>query len=125
MCARPGRDALRLVRGNPVEHVVFFPGLDGSPAYSRVGTLDEAVKLVERLRNDGNLADFSVHAMTPVPLSVRAYYRVEAVGATVPEPRPEPDDEGPFLSHEPEDDPMDVAPVSAAGSDTDVGFFVN
>jgi len=64
-----------------VEHVVFFPGPDGSPAFRRVGSLDEAVAWVERLRNVDDLTDFSVHALTEVPLSVRTYYKVQ-----VPEP---------------------------------------
>ncbi len=60
-----------------MEHVVFFPGSDGSPAFRRVGSLDEAVAWVERLHNVDDLTDFSVHALTEVPLSVRAYYKVE------------------------------------------------
>lgn len=60
-----------------MEHVVFYPGPDGSPAFRRVGSLDEAVSWVERLRNVDDLSDFSVHALTEVPLSVRAYYKVQ------------------------------------------------
>lgn len=60
-----------------MEHVVFFPGPDGGPAFRRVGSLDEAVAWVERLRNVDDLTDFSVHALTEVPLSVRAYYKVQ------------------------------------------------
>jgi hypothetical protein len=35
----------------PVEHVVFFPSPDGAPAFRRVPTFEEAVRLVEHLRN--------------------------------------------------------------------------
>ncbi|MDP9239121.1 MAG: hypothetical protein M3O55_00545 [Actinomycetota bacterium] len=63
-----------------MEHVVFFPGPDGGPAFRRVGSLDEAVAWVERLRNVDDLTDFSVHALTEVPLSVRAYYKVQVPG---------------------------------------------
>ncbi len=60
-----------------MEHVVFFPAADGSPAFRRVPTLDEAVRLVEHLRNVEGLSTVSVHSLTEVPLSFRAYYRVE------------------------------------------------
>ena len=60
-----------------MEHVVFFPAADGSPAFRRVPSLDEAVRLVEHLRNVEGLSTVSVHAMTEVPLAFRAYYRVE------------------------------------------------
>jgi len=60
-----------------VEHVVFYPGPDGGPVFRRVGSLDEAVGLVERLRNDEDLAEFSVYSLTQIPLSVRTYYKIE------------------------------------------------
>jgi hypothetical protein len=60
-----------------VEHVVFFPASDGSPAFRRVASLDEAVRLVEHLRNVEGVNEVSCHALTEVPLAFRAYYRVE------------------------------------------------
>jgi hypothetical protein len=60
-----------------VEHVVFFPAPDGSPAFRRVPNLEEAVRLVEHLRNVEGLSTVSVHSLTEVPLNFRAYYRVE------------------------------------------------
>ena len=77
-----------------MEHVVFFPAADGSPAFRRVPSLDEAVRLVEHLRNVEGLSTVSVHALSEVPLAFRAYYRVEVPPAVVPvqpvglEPRP-------------------------------------
>ena len=67
-----------------MEHVVFFPTHDGSPAFRRVPSLDEAVRLVEHLRNVEGVAEVSVHALTEVPLAFRAYYRVEVPGAAEP-----------------------------------------
>jgi len=65
-----------------VEHVVFFPAHDGSPAFRRVASLEEAVRLVEHLRNVEGVNEVSCHALTEVPLAFRAYYRVEVpVGA--------------------------------------------
>lgn len=60
-----------------MEHVVFFPAHDGSPAFRRVATLDEAVRLVEHLRNVEGVSEVSCHALTEVPLAFRAWYRVE------------------------------------------------
>ncbi len=78
-----------------MEHVVFFPAPDGSPAFRRVPTLEEAVRLVEHLRNVEGVNSVSVHALTEVPLAFRAYYRVEvptAAEALVPaQPEPAPE----------------------------------
>lgn len=60
-----------------MEHVVFFPAPDGSPAFRRVPSLEEAVRMVEHLRNVDGVASVSVHALSEVPLAFRAYYRVE------------------------------------------------
>ncbi len=65
-----------------MEHVVFFPAADGSPAFRRVASLDEAVRLVEHLRNVEGVSTVSVHALTEVPLAFRAYYKVEVPGAS-------------------------------------------
>ena len=81
-----------------MEHVVFFPAPDSSPAFRRVASLEEAVRLVEHLRNVEGVASVSVHALTEVPLAFRAYYRVEvpadgsapAHAAVEPVPVPEP-----------------------------------
>lgn len=67
-----------------MEHVVFFTEKPGEPEFRRVGDLEEAVRLVESLRNERGIADVSVHALTPVPVSFRTYYRVEVGAADVP-----------------------------------------
>jgi len=66
-----------------MEHVVFHPGPDGSPAFRRFGSLEDAVRFVEHLRNAEGVSEVSVHALSPVPVAFRAYYKVE-----VPEPAP-------------------------------------
>jgi hypothetical protein len=69
-----------------VEHVVFFPAHDGSPAFRRVANLEDAVRLVEHLRNVEGVNEVSCHSLTEVPLAFRAYYRVEVpTEALVPE----------------------------------------
>ena len=60
-----------------MEHVVFFPAHDGTPAFRRVSSLEDAVRLVEHLRNVENVAELSVHALSEVPLAFKAFYRVE------------------------------------------------
>lgn len=74
-----------------MEHIVFFPGHDGAPSFRRVASLDDAVRLVEHLRNVENVSEVSVHTLAPVPLSFRPYYRVEVpAGEAVAEPVAEP-----------------------------------
>lgn len=60
-----------------MEHVVFYTGLDGLPAFRRVESLNEAVSLIEYLRNAKNVNDTSVFALHAVPLEFRPYYRVD------------------------------------------------
>ncbi|MCU1599582.1 MAG: hypothetical protein JWO22_291 [Frankiales bacterium] len=63
-----------------MEHVVFFPAHDGTPAFRRVSSLEDAVRLVEHLRNVENVAELSVHSLSEVPLAFKAFYRVEVPG---------------------------------------------
>src|SRR4051812_7926695 len=60
-----------------MEHVVFHPGPDGSPSFRRFGSLEDAVRFVEHLRNVEGVSEVSVHALAPVQLAFRAYYKVE------------------------------------------------
>jgi len=64
-----------------VEHVVFFPAQDGTPAFRRFAGLEDAVRFVEHLRNVENVGGASVYSLTEVPLSFKAWYRVELPGA--------------------------------------------
>ena len=66
-----------------MEHVVFFPAPDGTPAFRRVPSLEEAVRLVEHLRNVDGVSSASVYALTEVPLAFRAYYKVEVPAEAV------------------------------------------
>src|SRR5689334_19036992 len=60
-----------------MDHVVFFPAHDGTPAFRRVASLEEAVRLVEHLRNAEGVDQVGVYALTEVPLAFKAYYKVE------------------------------------------------
>lgn len=67
-----------------MEHVVFYPASDGAPAFRRLANLEEAVRLVEHLRNVEGVSSVSVHALSEVPLAFRTYYRVEVPSAGEP-----------------------------------------
>jgi hypothetical protein len=74
-----------------VEHVVFFPAPDGTPAFRRLATLDDAARFVEHLRNVENVSEASVHTLTEVPLSFKAWYRVELPPSETVLPDAQPD----------------------------------
>ena len=96
-----------------MEHVVFFPAGDGSPAFRRVASLDEAVRLVEHLRNVEGVSTVSVHALTEVPLAFRAYYKVEVPAEAVVPAQPVAADVVPEVVPAPE--PLvEAAPVALA-----------
>lgn len=86
-----------------MEHVVFYQSTQGTPAFRRVASLEDAVSFAEHLRNIEGVTEFSVFSMSPVTLSTRTYYHVEvsspdapgappaaAPAAGVPEQAPEP-----------------------------------
>ena len=95
-----------------MEHVVFFPAPDGSPAFRRVADLDEAVRLVEHLRNVEGVSSVSVHALTEVPLAFRAYYRVEVPAEAHVPAQPVASPAEPALAHPPAPEPPAVEPVA-------------
>jgi hypothetical protein len=86
-----------------MEHVVFYPSAEGAPAFRRFGSLEDAVRFVEHLRNVEGVAEFSLYTLTPVPLAMRAYYRVEPVAE-------EPVAEEPVAAAQPE--PVVAEPVA-------------
>jgi hypothetical protein len=95
-----------------VEHVVFFPAPDGSPAFRRVASLDEAVRLVEHLRNVEGVSSVSVHALAEVPLAFRAYYRVEVPAEAHVPAQPVESPVEPVLAVAPVAEPVAVEPVA-------------
>ncbi len=123
-----------------MEHVVFYPAHDGSPAFRRTPTLDEAVRLVEHLRNVEGVAEVSVHTLAEVPLAFKAYYRVEVPGAAAPvrsptEPVQPPEPvamveapvtAGPVIEEAPALQPVPaLAGGRGAEAKTSLGFFVS
>jgi hypothetical protein len=113
-----------------MEHVVFFPAHDGSPAFRRVASLDDAVRLVEHLRNSEGVDDVTVHALTEVPLAFKAYYRVEMPGGEgLPVPAPVATEEVPQVAGEqsvvPAVVPVQEQPAAeeAGPAPSTLGFF--
>ena len=115
-----------------MEHVVFHSTPDGTPAFRRFGSLDEAVRFVEHMRNVEGVEDATVHVLTPVPLSFRAYYKVEVPTfeslAAVPA---QPVDgsvemapvEAPMAEMAPEDVMPAPEPAAASNGKKTLGFF--
>jgi hypothetical protein len=62
-------------------HMVVFRSNEGKPGYHQVEALDDAVKFVERLRNQENVTEARIFLMQEVPIEFKTYYRVE-VGAS-------------------------------------------
>lgn len=67
-------------------HMVVFRSGEGKPGYHQVETLDDAVRFVERLRNQEGIADCRVFRMDEVPLEFKTYVKVEVAGAPVGDP---------------------------------------
>jgi hypothetical protein len=61
--------------------MVVFRSSEGKPGYHQVEALDDAVKFVERLRNQENVTEARIFLMQEVPIEFKTYYRVE-VGAS-------------------------------------------
>jgi hypothetical protein len=93
-----------------MEHVVFSAAENGAgEEFRRVASLEEAVRVVEHLRNDLGITDPSVFALTPVPVAFRTYYRVEVPG--VAEPAPESAPEAPEALPEAPESSLELAPA--------------
>lgn len=60
-----------------MSHVVLSKGASGEAKVDEVGSLDEALQQVERLRNEDGISD--VRILREVPIEVKTYYRVVAL----------------------------------------------
>ena len=105
-----------------MEHVVFFPAHDGAPAFRRVASLEDAVRLVEHLRNVELVSEVSCHALTEVPLAFRAYYRVEVPSAEAAVPA-QPVSEQPVSEQLVAEPALASANGRSSDGATSLGFF--
>jgi hypothetical protein len=103
-----------------VEHVVFFPAPDGTPAFRRFGTVDDAARFVEHLRNVESVSGASVHAMTEVPLAFKAWYRVELPDSASEAPAASVEDAAPAATDEAAEVPTTIAEVLQSYAAADV-----
>jgi len=65
-------------------HMVIYRSMDGGPSYHETEDLVEAIGTVEHLRNTQNIMDARIFSLEEIPISFRAYYRVEVVAPAVP-----------------------------------------
>jgi len=71
--------------------MVNFRSAEGKPGYHPTDSLEEAVRFVEHLRNQEQVADARVWRLQEVPLEVKTYYKVVVpTGVPAPAPAPEP-----------------------------------
>jgi hypothetical protein len=102
-------------------HVVHYRSSTGEPRLEDVASMEAAVELIERLRNEEGVED--VRLFREVPLKVRTYYKVvvdEADDAPAGPPRrPEPvgDEPPPGAMNLAPPPAVAAAPASAAGEE--------
>lgn len=58
-------------------HMVIFRNPEGKAGYHQAESVDEAVRFVERLRNQEHVTDARIFLMEEVPIEFRTYYKVE------------------------------------------------
>jgi hypothetical protein len=74
-----------------VEHLVKFQTAEGREGQHTAASLDDALRFVERLRNNEGANEVRVFRMHEIPIEFKTYFKVE-VGASdeaVVEPAPE------------------------------------
>lgn len=67
-----------------MEHLVRFTTSEGREGQHQAPSLDDALQFVERLRNSGEASDARVFRVQEVPISFRAYYKVELTAEPAP-----------------------------------------
>jgi hypothetical protein len=111
-----------------VSHMVIFQTPDGNPGYNQFESLEEAVRFVEKLRNEQHVETARMFALEEVRFDFRPYFRVELdppmVGPGSTEPTPpapaEPEaptfgDTGAFTAP-PSPDPVPAAEPAGVGA---------
>ena len=60
-----------------MEHLVKFQTAEGREGQHTAGSLDDALRFVERLRNNEGAGDVRVYRLHEVPIEFKAYFKVE------------------------------------------------
>ncbi len=76
-------------------HMVIFRTAEGKAGYHQTEGLDEAVRFVERLRNEEHVTNTRIFRMDEVPIEVKTYFKVEVARVARDEaPSSRKDDQG-------------------------------
>ena len=65
-------------------HMVIFRTNEGKAGYHPTETLDDAVRFVEHLRNNEQVAESKVYRLHEVPIEFKVMYKVEVAGSPSP-----------------------------------------
>ncbi len=88
-----------------MDHLVKFQTAEGREGQHTAASLDDAVRFVERLRNNEDATEVRVFRMHEVPIEFKTYFKVELGGAAAEEPKTEShapvEDSGTGGSHTP------------------------
>ena len=104
--------------------MVIFRRPDGKPGCYQADSVDDALRLVEMLRNQEKVTDARIFRMEEVPIEIRTYYKVEVAGEqdTVQETQQQTQPLSPvppvvanaLPDAAPSDEPLDPMPVEVA-----------
>lgn len=64
-----------------MSHMVIFRTPEGKPGYQPAETIEEAVEVVERLRNDDGVDNVRIFRLDEVIFEYKPYYKVEIAGS--------------------------------------------
>lgn len=73
-----------------MDHLVTFRTAEGRDGSHTAESLDEALRFVERLRNNEGASDVRLFRMQEIPIEFKPYYKVEVGESRAEEPVPEP-----------------------------------
>ena len=71
-----------------MSHMVIFRTPEGKPGYQPAETVQDAVQVVERLRNEEGVENVRIFRLEEVQFELRPYYKVELAGAGASEDAP-------------------------------------
>lgn len=104
----------------PVEHLVRFTTTEGRDAQHVAPSLDDALRFVERLRNNEETNEVRLYRLQEVPVAFKAYYRAEVRPADPPVAGLEP--LGPPTAKQSDAKPVEASspvPVAVAAPDVE------
>lgn len=104
-----------------MEHLVRFTSPEGRDAYHQAANFDEALKFVERLRNNEGVDNVRLFRLHEIPLEFRAYYRVEVRPDGPEGGTPEPPSVPPVDESVADDAPLVATPGAQEGGNGDAG----